>query len=115
MSKDHFTGMRFFRLCLLVSIIEDRPTSTHTHVSGCAGFPPWHVVCSFTSASDDGGPLVVYVGVSDGSQKSGSLLFNASACSRSICRRAASSASRVSFSTAVASKSNFRFVPRAVD
>ncbi len=80
---------------------------------GCAGLAPWHVVCNFTSESDVGGPLDVYVGVSDGSQKSGSLLFKASACSRSICRSAASSASRVSVSTALVSKSNFRFVPRA--
>ena len=74
---------------------------------------PWHVVCNFTSEGDVGGPLDVYVGVSDGSQKSGSLLFRASACSRSICRSAASSASRVSASTALVSKSNLRFVPRA--
>jgi hypothetical protein len=37
-----------------------------------------------TSASEDGGPLDVYVGVNEGSQKSGSLLRSAAACSRSI-------------------------------
>ena len=36
------------------------------------------------------------MGVSDGSQKSGSLCFNASACSTSICFIAASSALRAS-------------------
>jgi hypothetical protein len=53
------------------------------------------------------------VGVSEGSQKSGSLCRNDSACSRSICLRAASSASRVRVSTVEESKSSFRFDDRA--
>lgn len=55
----------------------------------------------------------VYVGVKDGNQKSGSLCFRASACSRSISRRAASSASWARISIVEVSNSNLRFVPRA--
>lgn len=55
----------------------------------------------------------MYVGVNEGSQKSGNLLFKASACSFSILRIATSSASRWSLSTAEESNSNLRFVPRA--
>ena len=85
-SKVHFTGMRFFRLHAnetMYQQVKDQRMST-THRSGCAGLPPWHVVWIFTSERDVGGPCEVYVGVRDGSQKSGSLLFSASACSRSI-------------------------------
>ena len=56
-----------------------------TYARGCAGFPPWHVVCSFTFEREVDGALDVYVGVRDGSQKSDSLSFGASVCSRSIC------------------------------
>jgi hypothetical protein len=56
----------------------------------------------------------VYVGVRDGNQKSGSLCFRASACSRSISRRAASSASCARISIVEVSNSNLRFVPRAL-
>ena len=83
-----------------------------TYAIGCGGFPPRQVVCNFTSASEVGGPLEVYVGVNEGNQKSGSLLRRAAACSRSIWRNAASSASCASFSAAVESNANFRFVPR---
>lgn len=83
-----------------------------TYAIGCGGLPPRQVVCTFTSASEDGGPLDVYVGVNDGNQKSGSLLRSAAACSRSICRNAASSASCATFSAAVESNANLRLVPR---
>lgn len=66
------------------------------------------------SERDVGGPPDEYVGVKDGSQKSGNLCLRASACSRSICRKAASSASLAFVSAVVESKANFRFVPRAV-
>jgi len=81
----------------------------------CAGFPPRHVVCTFTSFRFLGGPDEVYVGVRLGSQKSGSLCFRFSACSRSIWRRAASSASCANLSTSVLSKLNLRLSPCAVD
>jgi len=58
--------------------------SPGAHAIGCGGLPPRHVVCTLTSASDDGGPFDVYVGVNEGNQKSGSLLRSAAACSRSI-------------------------------
>lgn len=79
---------------------------------GCGGLPPRQVVCTFTSASEEGGPLDVYVGVNEGNQKSGSLLRRAAACSRSICRRAASSASCTTFSAVVESNANLRLIPR---
>lgn len=74
--------------------------------------PPRQVVRNLISASEDGGPLDVYVGVNEGNQKSGSLLRSAAACSRSIWRNAASSASCATFSAAVESNANLRFVPR---
>ena len=79
---------------------------------GCGGLPPRQVVRTLTSASEDGGPLEVYVGVNEGNQKSGSLLRSAAACSRSIWRNAASSASCATFSAAVESNANLRLVPR---
>ena len=86
-----------------------------TNTMGCAGLPPRHVVCNLTSFNELGGPIEVYVGVSEGSQKSGSLWRRASACSRSIWRRANSSASWARFSTLLESKVNFRFSPLAVE
>lgn len=88
---------------------------TCTHAIGWGGLPPLQVVCNLTSFREVGGPVEVYVGVSEGSQKSGSLFFNDSACSRSISRRAASSASRARFSTVEESKANLRFVPLAYE
>lgn len=112
-SKMNLTGMRFFRLYKRSATHSDGPKRGETYSKGCAGFPPRHVVCSLTSVSDVGGPLVVYVGVSEGNQKSGSLCLSASACSRSICWSAASSASCARVSTVVDENENLRFVPRA--
>lgn len=84
-----------------------------TYASEWGGLPPRHVVCSLTSVSDVGGPVEVYVGVSEGSQKSGNLCLSDSACSRSICLSAASSASCARVSAVVDEKENLRFVPRA--
>jgi len=52
-------------------------------LSSCAGFPPRQVVVTLMFSKEVGGPLEVYVGVKEGSQKSGSLCLRASACSRS--------------------------------
>ena len=82
-----------------------------THAIGCAGLPPLHVVWTLISINDCGGPLDVNVGVNEGSQKSGSLCFNASACSFSICATAASSASWARDSTVDEENSNLRLVP----
>jgi hypothetical protein len=109
--KEKATGMRSFNLPRGMSMNNFR-LAFIPHVRPCAGSPPRHVVWTLTSASDRGGPDEVYVGVREGSQKSGSLARRASACSRSIWRNAASSASRVRASTVEESKSNFRFVPR---
>jgi hypothetical protein len=79
---------------------------------GCGGLPPRQVVRTLMSAIEDGGPLEVYVGVNEGNQKSGSLLRSAAACSRSIWRDAASSASCATFSAAVESNANLRLIPR---
>jgi hypothetical protein len=84
-----------------------------TDVIEWGGFPPRHVVRILTSLRELGKPFEVYVGVSEGNQKSGSLCRKDSACSRSICLRAASSASRVRASTVEESKSSFRFNDRA--
>jgi hypothetical protein len=78
-------------------------------VRAWAGFPPRHADCTLISLSERGAPAV---GMSDGSQKSESFALSASACSRSIWRAAASSASRARVSMADASSSNLRFVPR---
>ncbi len=84
-------------------------TRGETYVRGCT----WQGVCNFTSESDVGGSVDVYIGVSNGSQKSGSFIFRAPARSRSSCQSAASSAPRVRLSAAFGSKSTLRFVPRA--
>jgi hypothetical protein len=81
------TGMRVFNLhdCRhqeKVGGLQSR--ESRAHPTGCGGLPPRQVVCTLTSASEDGGPLEVYVGVNEGNQKSGSLLRRAAACSRSI-------------------------------
>lgn len=83
-----------------------------TYDNACLGFPPRQVVCSLTSCKLLGSPGDVYVGVNDGNQKSGSLCFNASACSFSIWRNAASSASSARFSTVDESNVNFRLSGR---
>lgn len=87
---------------------EHNGTMEQTNANACFGSPPRQVVCSLTSCKLLGSPVDVYVGVSDGNQKSGSLCFSASACSFSIWRNAASSASSARFSTVEESKVNLR-------
>lgn len=110
----NLTGIRLFSLMSKGQKTRAEIKLWLTYEMGWAGLPPRHVVCTFTSIKDCGGPLDVYVGVNDGSQKSGSLLRRASACSRSISRRAASSASCARVSTVEESKANLRFVPLAL-
>jgi hypothetical protein len=89
--NENLTGMRFFSLRSLNQLSDQQEDTTHA--IGWRGLPPLQVVCTLTSFKESGGPFEEYVGVSEGSQKSGSLWRSASACSRSIWRSAASSAS----------------------
>ena len=57
-----------------------------TCISGRAGFLPRRMSCEYTFGSHVGGPLDVHIGTGNASRGSGSLLFSASACSRSICQ-----------------------------
>lgn len=112
-TKVNCTGVKDFKLHIDRQLIVS--FKIWTYLIGCDKSLPRHIVCTLTSFNDDGGPLEVYVGVNDGSQKSGSFARNASACSFSICLSAPSSASLMSVSTVVESKSSFRFPGRAAE
>ena len=87
--EDHFTGIGFFRLSLVSTTYY-----TNKLQASVQGSRP--DASSATSCPKE--PPNINGGVSDGSQKSGGLLFDASVCSRSACRSAISWGLRVSLS-----------------